>query len=38
MIEIGGRPILRHIMNLCAHHGITDFIIALRYRGHMIKE
>ena len=38
MIEIGGRPILWHIMNLYAHHGITDFIIALGYRGHMIKE
>ena len=38
MIEIGGRPILRHIMNLYAHHGITDFIIALLYSGHMIKE
>ena len=38
MIEIGGRPIRWHIMNLYAHHGITDFIIALGYRGHMIKE
>ena len=38
MIEIGGRPILWHIMNLYAHHGITDFVIALGYRGHMIKE
>ena len=38
MIEIGGRPILWHIMNLYAHHGINDFIIALGYRGHMIKE
>ena len=38
MIEIGGRPILWHIMNIYAHHGITEFIIALGYRGHMIKE
>ena len=38
MIEIGGRPILWHIMNIYAHHGITDFVIALGYRGHMIKE
>ena len=38
MIEIGGRPILWHIMNLYAHHGVNDFIIALGYRGHMIKE
>jgi glucose-1-phosphate cytidylyltransferase len=38
MIEIGGRPILWHIMNIYAAHGVTDFIIALGYRGHMIKE
>jgi glucose-1-phosphate cytidylyltransferase len=38
MIEIGGRPILWHIMNIYAHHGISDFIVALGYRGHMIKE
>ncbi len=38
MIEIGGRPMLWHIMNLYAHHGVTDFVIALGYRGHMIKE
>ncbi len=38
MIEIGGRPILWHIMRLYAHFGITEFIIACGYRGHMIKE
>jgi glucose-1-phosphate cytidylyltransferase len=38
MIEIGGRPILWHIMKLYAHHGITDFIICLGYKGYMIKE
>lgn len=38
MIEIGGRPILWHIMKIYAHHGITDFIICLGYRGYMIKE
>jgi glucose-1-phosphate cytidylyltransferase len=38
MIEIGGRPMLWHIMNIYAHHGVTDFIVALGYRGHMIKE
>jgi glucose-1-phosphate cytidylyltransferase len=38
MIEIGGRPILWHIMNIYAAHGVTDFVIALGYRGHMIKE
>jgi len=38
MIEIGGWPILWHIMKLYGHHGITDFVICLGYRGYMIKE
>jgi glucose-1-phosphate cytidylyltransferase len=38
MIEIGGRPILWHIMNGYLHHGISDFIIALGYRGEVIKQ
>jgi glucose-1-phosphate cytidylyltransferase len=38
MIEIGGRPILWHIMKIYAHHGVTDFVICLGYRGYMIKE
>ncbi len=38
MIEIGGRPILWHVMNLYARHGICDFIIALGYRGEMVKQ
>lgn len=38
MIEIGGRPILWHIMKLYAYHGITDFVICLGYKGYMIKE
>jgi glucose-1-phosphate cytidylyltransferase len=38
MIEIGGRPILWHIMKIYAHHGITDFVVCLGYRGYMIKE
>jgi glucose-1-phosphate cytidylyltransferase len=38
MIEIGGRPILWHIMKLYAHYGITDFVICLGYKGYMIKE
>jgi glucose-1-phosphate cytidylyltransferase len=38
MIEIGGRPILWHIMKIYAHHGINDFVICLGYRGSMIKE
>ena len=38
MIEIGGRPILWHVMKSYAQHGITDFVICLGYRGYMIKE
>lgn len=38
MIEIGGRPILWHIMKLYGHHGITEFIICCGYKGYMIKE
>ncbi len=38
MVEIGGRPILWHIMKLYAHHGFTDFVLCLGYRGQMIKE
>ena len=38
MIEIGGRPILWHIMKMYAAHGITDFVVCLGYRGYMIKE
>jgi len=38
MIEIGGRPILWHIMKIYAHHGITDFVVCLGYKGYMIKE
>ena len=38
LIEIGGHPILWHIMNMYTHHGVTDFVICLGYRGYMIKE
>lgn len=38
MIEIGGKPILWHIMKLYAAHGYTEFIICLGYKGWMIKE
>jgi len=38
MIEIGGRPILWHIMKIYAAHGIRDFVICCGYRGYMIKE
>jgi len=38
MVEIGGRPILWHIMKIYAAHGVRDFIICLGYRGWQIKE
>ncbi len=38
MIEIGGRPILWHIMKTYSHYGINDFVICLGYRGYVIKE
>jgi glucose-1-phosphate cytidylyltransferase len=38
MVEIGGKPILWHIMKIYGAHGITDFIICLGYKGYMIKE
>lgn len=38
MIEIGGRPILWHIMKIYSHYGFNDFIICCGYKGHMIKE
>jgi glucose-1-phosphate cytidylyltransferase len=38
MVEIGGKPILWHIMKIYAAHGVTDFIICLGYKGYMIKE
>ncbi len=38
MVEIGGMPMLWHIMKTYSHHGITDFVICLGYRGYVIKE
>ncbi|CAN5828594.1 MAG: glucose-1-phosphate cytidylyltransferase [Gemmatimonadetes bacterium] len=38
MVEIGGRPVLWHIMNLYAAHGFNDFVVACGYKGEMIKE
>jgi glucose-1-phosphate cytidylyltransferase len=38
MIEIGGRPILWHIMKIYSHYGVDDFVICLGYRGYFIKE
>src|SRR5947209_10818512 len=38
MVEIGGRPILWHIMKIYAAHGVTDFIVCLGYMGYVIKD
>jgi glucose-1-phosphate cytidylyltransferase len=38
MVEIGGKPVLWHILKLYSHHGINDFIICLGYKGYVIKE
>ena len=38
MVEIGGRPIIWHIMKIYSAHGINDFIICLGYKGYAIKE
>lgn len=38
MIEIGGKPILWHIMKIYSHYGYNDFIICLGYKGYVIKE
>ena len=37
MVEIGGRPILWHIMNIYASYGFKEFVLALGYRGEIIK-
>jgi glucose-1-phosphate cytidylyltransferase len=38
MVEIGGQPILWHILKIYSQHGINDFLICLGYKGYMIKE
>lgn len=38
MVEIGGKPILWHIMKIYSQHGINDFVICLGYKGYVIKE
>lgn len=38
MVEVGGKPILWHIMKGFSHYGITDFIVCIGYRGDVIKE
>jgi glucose-1-phosphate cytidylyltransferase len=38
MVDIGGKPILWHIMKVYSAHGVTDFVICLGYKGYVIKE
>jgi glucose-1-phosphate cytidylyltransferase len=38
MVEIGGRPILWHIMKMYSQHGVNDFVVCLGYKGYVIKE
>jgi glucose-1-phosphate cytidylyltransferase len=38
MVEIGGKPILWHIMKVYSAHGIDDFVICLGYKGYLVKE
>ncbi len=38
MVEVGGRPVLWHLLKTYSHHGINDFVICLGYRGFVIKE
>src|SRR5450830_1931468 len=38
MVEIGGYPILWHILKMYSHHGIHDFVICCGYKGYLIKE
>ena len=38
MVEIGGKPILWHIMKMYSHHGVNDFVICCGYKGYIIKE
>lgn len=38
MVEVGGKPILWHILKIYSYYGINDFIICLGYKGYLIKE
>ena len=38
MVEIGGKPILWHIMKIYSHYGFNEFIVCLGYKGYVIKE
>ena len=38
MVEVGGRPIIWHIMKNLAHFGLTEFVVATGYRGEVIRD
>ena len=38
LIEVGGKPVIWHIMKIYSHYGINDFIICLGYKGYAFKE
>ncbi len=38
MVEIGGKPILWHIMKIYSHYGFNEFVVCLGYKGHFVKE
>jgi glucose-1-phosphate cytidylyltransferase len=38
LVEVGGRPILWHILKMYSHHGVNDFVICCGYKGYLIKE
>ncbi|MBN3137855.1 glucose-1-phosphate cytidylyltransferase [Pectobacterium punjabense] len=38
LVEIGDKPIIWHIMNIYAHHGLKDFIVCVGYKGYLLKE
>src|SRR5919112_2482496 len=38
MVDIGGKPMLWHIMKIYSHYGVKDFVICLGFKGYMIKE
>jgi glucose-1-phosphate cytidylyltransferase len=38
MIEVGGKPMLWHIMKIYSHYGINEFVVCLGYKGYVVKE
>jgi glucose-1-phosphate cytidylyltransferase len=38
MVEVGGKPLLWHLMKIYSHHGVNDFVVCLGYKGYVVKE